>query len=82
MSNDQHWQTETYKGMDVHVSPLPRPGGNWDYTVRVAWPGADSSAEAELSAESGDDNDYPSREAAVSAGFERGYQLVDKLQAR
>ncbi|GIZ51633.1 hypothetical protein [Noviherbaspirillum aridicola] len=82
MSNDQDWQTETYKGMEVHVSPLPRDGGNWDFTVRVAWPGEDSSSEAELAAASGDDADYPSPEAAVAAGFARGYRMVDELQAR
>lgn len=81
MSNEQDWQTETYKGMEVHVSPLPQDSGKWDYTVRIAWPGEDSSSESELSGSSGDDADYPSREAAVAAGFARGYQLVDQMQA-
>lgn len=81
MNEDQDWQTETYKGMEVHVSPLPREGGRWDYTVRVAWPGEDSSSEAELAAESGDDADYPDAATAVAAGFSRGYQMVDELQA-
>jgi hypothetical protein len=81
MSNEQDWQTETYKGMEVHVTSLPGAGGRWDYSVRVAWPGEDSSSESELSAASGDDADYPDREAAVAAGFAKGYQMVDKLQA-
>jgi len=81
MKQDQDWHTEAYKGMEVHVTALPRDdqGMVWDYTVRVTQPGDDSSAEAQLTAESGDDADYPSEEAAVEAGFVRGYAMVDAM---
>jgi hypothetical protein len=70
------------KGMDVHVSVLQKEDGSgqWDYTVRIGEPGADSSAESELSAESGDDGDYASPEEALAAGLARGYALVDRMQ--
>ena len=82
-ADQQDWQTEIYKGVEVHASALPHAGrpGKWDYTVRVSESGADSSAESELVAESGDDADYASKAAAVEAGFVKGYKLVDELQA-
>lgn len=81
MRKGQDWHTEAYKGMEVHVTALRKDdlGKVWDYTVRVTQPGEDSSSEAELTAESGDDRDYPSEEAAVEAGFVRGYSLVDGM---
>ncbi|HEY8609577.1 MAG TPA: hypothetical protein VIM12_20865 [Noviherbaspirillum sp.] len=79
MANTQDWRTETYKGMEVHVTPLPRDGGQWDFSVRVGWPGEDSSTGSELNAAAGDDADYPSREAAVAAGFAKGYRMVDEM---
>jgi hypothetical protein len=77
----QDWRTEFYKGMDVHVTALPRDaaGSGWDYSVRVSQPGDDAGSESELVAESGDDADYPSEEAAVQAGFAKGYEMVDRL---
>lgn len=82
-SEQQDWQTEVYKGVEVHVSALPHAGspGKWDYTVRVSESGVDSSAESELVVESGDDADYASKAEAVEAGFVKGYKLVDGLQA-
>jgi hypothetical protein len=47
--------------------------------VRISQPGEDSSSESELTAESGDDADYPSKEEAVQAGFAKGYAMVDEL---
>jgi hypothetical protein len=81
MQQDQDWHTEAYKGMEVHVTALPKgeQGEAWDYTVRVTQPGEDSTSESELTAESGDDRDYPSEEAAVEAGFMRGYSMVDAM---
>lgn len=81
MESHQDWHTEAYKGMEVHVTALAREGkdGIWDYTVRVTQPGDDSTSESELSAQSGDDADYPSEDAAVEAGFVRGYAMVDAL---
>lgn len=81
MQQDQDWHTEAYKGMEVHVTALPKDGRGkaWDYTVRVTQPGDDSSSEGELAAESGDDSDFPSEEAAVEAGFMRGYSMVDAM---
>ncbi|HYC41610.1 MAG TPA: hypothetical protein VEB70_01335 [Noviherbaspirillum sp.] len=81
MQQDQDWHTEAYKGMEVHVTALPKDerGKAWDYTVRVTQPGDDSSSEAELTAESGDDRDFPTEEAAVEAGFMRGYSMVDAM---
>jgi hypothetical protein len=82
MINLQSWQTEEYKGMDVHVTALPHRGtiSRWDFTVRVTDPGADSSAASALVAGSGDDDDYATEEAAVQAGFSKGYALVDELK--
>ncbi len=83
MTDQQNWKTEEYKGMDVHVTALQH-GDNtskWDYTVRIADPGADSSAVNALVNDSGDDGDYPTEQAAVEAGFIKGYALVDKLKA-
>lgn len=80
MTVSQSWQTEQYKGLDVHVTALPH--GNtrkWDYTVRITDPGADSSSFSALAAGSGDDDDFASEEEAVRAGFIKGYALVDKL---
>lgn len=81
MEPQQDWHTESYKGIDVHVTALPRDDArsSWDYTVRIAQPGEDTSAESELTAESGDDADYPSEEAAIEAGLLRGYAMVDEL---
>lgn len=81
MQQNQDWHTEAYKGMEVHVTALPKDerGKVWDYTVRVTQPGDDATAEGELAAESGDDGDFPSEEAAVEAGFMRGYSMVDAL---
>jgi hypothetical protein len=81
MTNEQDWHTESYKGMDVHVSALPREASHssWDYTVRITQPGDDASSESELAAEAGDDADYPTAEAAVQAAFAKGYAMVDEL---
>jgi hypothetical protein len=81
MKQDQDWRTESYKGMDVHVSALPHKDKAqcWDYTIRIAQPGDDSGSESELTAEAGDDADYPSREEAVQAGFAKGYAMVDEM---
>ncbi|OGB26868.1 MAG: hypothetical protein A3I66_21700 [Burkholderiales bacterium RIFCSPLOWO2_02_FULL_57_36] len=76
----QSWRTEEYKGLDVHVTALPHGDTEkWDYTVRISDPGADSSSFSMLTGGSGDDDDYSTEEAAVQAGFMRGYALVDKL---
>ncbi|HJV75505.1 MAG TPA: hypothetical protein VJ654_14865 [Noviherbaspirillum sp.] len=81
MAYEQDWHTEEYKGMEVHVSALPRDDAwsSWDYTVRVTQPGEDAGSQSELAAQSGDDADYPSEEAALEAGFVKGYALVDDL---
>lgn len=81
MKDGQDWQTDSYRGMDVHVTALQHDpsSSRWDYTVRIAQPGEDSSSESELTAESGDDTDYPTKEAAVEAGFAKGYAMVDEL---
>lgn len=80
MSYEQDWHTDVYKGMEVHVTALAREGeDSWDYSVRIAQPGEDASAQSELTEQAGDDADYPSAEAALEAGFEKGYALVDKL---
>jgi hypothetical protein len=78
----QDWQTEVYKDFDVHVSALLRDdaSGQWDYTVRISEQGVDASAESELAAESGDDGNYRTKEAAVRAGFAQGYAIVDALR--
>lgn len=82
MAYEQDWHTEEYKGMEVHVSALPRDdaGSSWDYTVRVTQPGEDAGSQSELAAQSGDDADYATEEAALQAGFVRGYAMVDVLQ--
>jgi hypothetical protein len=81
MEPRQDWHTESYKGMEVHVSALARDaaGSSWDFTVRITQPGDDASTESELTAESGDDACYPTEEAAVEAGFVKAYSLVDAL---
>jgi hypothetical protein len=81
MAHEQDWHTESYRGMDVHVSALPHKGkpASWDYTVRIAQPGEDTGSESELTAESGDDADYASRAEAVQAGFAKGYAMVDEM---
>ena len=80
MAAPQSWRTEQYKGLDVHVTALPHGATKkWDFTVRISDPGADSSALSALAASSGDDDDFPNEEAAVQAGFVKGYALVDKL---
>jgi hypothetical protein len=80
MTVPQSWRTEEYKGLDVHVTAL-RHGDTkkWDFTVRITDPGADSSSLSALTAGSGDDDDFSTEEAAVQAGFVKGYALVDKL---
>lgn len=81
MDYRQDWHTESYKGMEVHVTALARDDSlsSWDYTVRVAQPGEDAGSASELTAQSGDDDDYPSPESAVEAGFLKGYLMVDEL---
>jgi len=81
MEQKQDWQTEAYKGMEVHVTALARDeeGVAWDFTVRVTQPGDDASSASELTAESGDDTEYASEEDAVEAGFIKGYSMVDAL---
>lgn len=81
MTSEQNWRTEEYKGMDIHVSALPhgKEEGKWDYTVRIAQPGVDAGAAAELAAGSGDDDDFSSPEQAITAGLRQGQQMVDKL---
>ena len=81
MTFEQNWRTEYYRGMDVHVSALPRNARHtsWDYTVRVTQPGEDAGSESELTAQSGDDADFSSEEAAVEAAFLKGYSMVDGL---
>lgn len=82
MDIQSNWSTELYKGMEVHVTALQKEkaGKKWDYTVRVSEPGVDATAESELVAESGDDADYSSQGAALAAGFERGYAMVDQIR--
>lgn len=81
MATEQDWHTEFHNGMNVHVTALPRDASHtsWDFSVRVAQPGEDTSAEAELTAKSGDDDDFPTKEAAIEAGFRKGYEIVDSL---
>jgi hypothetical protein len=82
MDDLQDWRTEFYRGMDVHVTALPHgDSALWDYTVRITQPGEDPGSSNELVAQSGDDADYPSREAAVEAGFRKGYAMVDQMLA-
>lgn len=81
MDKQLSWSTELYKGMEVHVTALEKEHAKkkWDYTVRVSEPGVDASSESELVAESGDDADYASQNAALAAGFAHGYAMVDRL---
>jgi hypothetical protein len=81
MEPTQDWQTESYKGMEVHVSALARDAAksSWDFTVRITQPGEDASSESELTAESGDDTCYPTKEAAVEAGFVKAYSMIDAM---
>lgn len=79
MSNEQDWHTEVYKGFEVHVTPLTRADGRWDFSVRIAQPGEDAGSASELSASAGDDADYPDAKAALEAGFDKGYAMVDTL---
>jgi len=81
MANEQDWQTELYKDMEIYVTALPHAGSTtlWDYAVRIAWPGDDPSSDSEVLGESGDDGDFSSRQAAIQAGFVKGYALVDGL---
>lgn len=81
MAYEQDWNTEEYKGFEVHVSALPRndAGTSWDFAVRVSQPGDDAASESELSAQSGDDADYPTEETALEAGFLKGYAMVDAM---
>lgn len=81
MDNPQDWQTESYKGMEIHVTALPHgtAAGMWDYAVRVVWPGEDPTSDSETVSQSGDDADYSSRQAALEAGFVKGHALVDEL---
>ncbi|WP_151636450.1 hypothetical protein [Noviherbaspirillum aerium] len=83
MAFEQDWHTEEYKGMEVHVSPLAHDdaGTSWDFSVRISQPGEDASYESELTAASGDSGDYPTKEAAIEAGFVKGYAIVDSLLA-
>jgi hypothetical protein len=82
MISQQSWRTEEYRGMDVQVTALPhdRTQRKWDYTVRVTDPGTDSSTISALATGSGDDGDLLTEEAAVEAGFAKGYVLVDRLK--
>jgi hypothetical protein len=80
MSYRQDWQADIYKGMEVHVTALDRGDGKgWDFSVRIAQPGEDAGSASELALEAGDDGDYPSAQAAVEAGFRKGYAMVDEL---
>ena len=81
MASEQDWQTEIYKDMEIYVTALSHEGSHslWDYTVRLAWPGEDPSSESEVIGKSGDDGDFPTREAAIEAGFLKGHALVDNL---
>jgi hypothetical protein len=81
MSVRQNWRTESYKGMDVHVTALRHAANStrWDFTVRVAQPGEDTSSNSELSASAGDDTDYATEREAVEAGLKKGYAMVDSL---
>ena len=84
MAEQQSWTTELYKGLEVHVTALKKNAStsekSWDYTIRICEPGVDATAESDLLTAAGDDGDYESAEAAVAAGFQKGYALVDELQ--
>lgn len=77
----QDWQTDFYKGMDVHVTALPHENkrARWDFSVRIAQPGEDAGSASELAASAGDEADYATPEEAISAGFAKGYSMVDAL---
>lgn len=81
MTYEQDWNTDSYKGMEVHVSALARDDEHvrWDFTIRIAQPGDDASSASELTAQSGDDANYPTKEAAIEAGFAKAYAMVDQL---
>jgi hypothetical protein len=81
MSYEQSWRTEYYRGMDVHVSALPRNARHtsWDYTVRVTQPGDDAGSESELTAQAGDDANFDTEEAAIQSALLKGYAMVDSL---
>lgn len=80
MTYEQDWQTDVYKGAEVHVTALERGNGKgWDFSVRIAQPGEDAGAAGELMEQAGDDGDYPSAQAAIEAGFRKGYAMVDAL---
>jgi hypothetical protein len=83
MEKQENWSTESYKGMDVHVTALQKEDSShqWDYTVRISEPGVDASAESELAAQSGDDADYSSSSEAIAAGFAKGYAIVDGIKS-
>jgi hypothetical protein len=86
MAQQQDWHTEEYRGIEVHVSPFPRSNDNksWDYSVRIAERGDDSGSASEVSAQSDDEGSeagYPTADAAVEAGFKRGYAMVDAMLA-
>jgi hypothetical protein len=73
--------TESYKGMEVHVTALHNDGqaSTWDYTVRISQPGDDASSDSEITQQSGNDGEYPTAAAALEAGFVKGYAMVDAL---
>lgn len=80
MAYEQDWHTDVHKGMEVHVTALARSdGGGWDFSVRIAYPGEDAASASELTAQAGDDADFSSAEAALEAGFQKGYAMVDQL---
>lgn len=82
MDRQQSWSTETYRDMEVHVTTLEKQDrpGLWDYTIRICEPGADAGSASELIARSGDDADYDRSDAALAAGFAKGYAMVDALR--
>ncbi|MDB5841438.1 MAG: hypothetical protein JWQ23_3390 [Herminiimonas sp.] len=81
MIDQQDWRTESYRGVDVHVTALlhAKSSSVWDFTVRISQPGDDPGTGSELIAQAGDDADFPSPEKAVEAGFIKGYSMVDEL---
>jgi hypothetical protein len=82
MGEQEAWRTEEYKGMEVHVSALRGDASelHWHYAVRIAQPGEDAGSASELTAQSADSEaGFPSEEAAIDAGFLRGYAMVDAL---
>lgn len=81
MASMQEWQSEVYKGVEVHACALPAEGREalWSYAVRIADQGEDASAESALLAQSGGDALYSSQKEAVQAAFTKGYGMVDAL---